>query len=69
MRATYTAPAVIAAILKDEATDEATHVRYYEAAQAIADAIDNAVGVSFAPSDDTAVGVTTSWRRWSSPKR
>ena len=59
MRATYTTPEEIAAILKGdgETLDAARRARYYKAAQAVADAIDLFCGVSFAPSDDTAVGV------------
>ena len=57
MRATYTTPRDIVAILKNETLDDARRARYYKAAQAVADAIDNVCGVSFAPSADTAVGI------------
>ena len=56
MRATYTTPAEVARILNGETTTSAVRQSYYLAAQAIADAIDGVVGVSFAPSEVTTVG-------------
>ena len=58
MRATYTTPKEIAAILKGngDTLDAERRARYYKAAQAVADAIDLNCGVSFAPSNDTTVG-------------